>query len=148
MNWYAWDSLSHPENAVTAFEKLLNTTPLKSATVKDLNYIWWGKIDKELPADSFAVVATTSMNFPKDVYQLSITADDLVRVYLDGKMIIDAWSSSYTQYDDGTSHMVELALNGKHQLKVVHAEKTGLATLQLQIRPKSHLLNSPVVAGK
>jgi hypothetical protein len=113
-----------------------------------LNYIWWGKIDKELPADSFAVVATTTMNFPKDIYQLSITADDLVRVYLDGKMIIDAWSSSYTQYDDGTSHMVELALNGKHQLKVVHAEKTGLATLQLQIRPKSHLLNSPVVAGK
>lgn len=148
VSWYAWDSLSHPENALPAFEKLLTTTPIKTATVKDLNYIWWGKIDKELPADSFATVATTTMNFPKDLYQLSITADDLVRVYLDGKMIIDAWSSSYTQYDEGTSHMVELALNGKHQLKVVHAEKTGLASLQLQIRPKSHLLNSPVVAGK
>jgi hypothetical protein len=148
LNWYAWDSLSHPENAPIGFEKLLAATPLKSATVKDLNYIWWGKIDKELPADSFATVATTTIDFPKDLYQLSITADDLVRVYLDGKIIIDAWSSSYTQYDDGTSHMVELSLNGKHQLKVVHAEKTGLATLQLQIIHKSHLLNSPVVAGK
>ncbi len=148
LNWYAWDSLSHPETEPQGFEKLLAATPLKTAIVKDLNYIWWGKISDGLPADSFATVATTSIDFPKDLYQLSITADDLVRVYLDGKIILDAWSSSYTQYDDGTSHMIELSLNGKHQLKVVHAEKTGLATLQLQIRPKSHLLNSPVVAGK
>lgn len=148
VQWFQWDSLSHPENAPKGFEQLLTGKPIKTATVKDLNYIWWGKITDQLPADSFATVATTTIDFPKDLYQLSITADDLLRVYLDGKIIMDAWSSSYTQYDEGTSHMLELALQGKHQLKIVHAEKTGLATLQLQIRPKSHLLNSPVAAGK
>ena len=60
VNWYQWDSLSHPENAVAAFEKLLTATPIKTATVKDLNYIWWGKIDKELPADSFATLQPLS----------------------------------------------------------------------------------------
>jgi PA14 domain len=139
IQYFQWDSLSHPEKQLSSFFKLLETTPLKSFQSKELNFIWWGKLGDQLPADSFATVATTIIDFPKGMYQIDITADDLVKLFMDGKEIMNAWESNATTYDESTHHKIQLPINGKHQFKIIQADYSGLATLQFHIQPVSFL---------
>jgi len=52
--------------------------------------------------------------------------------------VIDAWDSKYTELDENTHHRINIQLSkGEHSFQIVHAEKTGLATLQFYIQPES-----------
>jgi hypothetical protein len=101
-----------------------------------IDYTWWGSIGKSLPSDSFATVATTKMLLEENTYELGITADDYVKVFVDEKEVIDAWDTKYTELDENTHHRINIKLKaGEHSFKIVHAENTGLATLQFYIKP-------------
>ncbi len=139
IQYFKWDSLSHPEKQLSAFYQLLETRPLKTFQSKELNFIWWGKLGDQLPVDSFATVATSTIDFPKGEYQIGITADDLVKVFMDGKEIINAWEPNIAAYDESTHHQIKLSINGKHQFKIIQADYSGLATLQFHIQPISFL---------
>jgi parallel beta-helix repeat protein len=135
INWYRWDS-SQTVNDFSRFEALFNTLPLYTATVRNLNAIWWGKPDTHVPADSFATVAQTGLQLVAGRYEINLTADDFARVWVDDILVIDAWDPRYVDLDETTHHRAVLNLvKGTHRIKVVHAEKSGLATLQFSIRP-------------
>ncbi|HRI20612.1 MAG TPA: right-handed parallel beta-helix repeat-containing protein [Panacibacter sp.] len=134
IRFYKWNESNDPNKDYTSFLHSLSA-PVYTATVKDIDYTWWGTIGKDLPADSFATVAATTMNLPDAVYEISITADDLVKLLIDGKEVIDAWDAKYTTLDEDTNHRITLHLKGKHDFKIIHAENTGLATLMFYIKP-------------
>ncbi|MEN9686581.1 MAG: hypothetical protein RLZZ28_2367, partial [Bacteroidota bacterium] len=52
--------------------------------------------------------------------------------------VIDAWNSQYTELDENTHHSISLKLSaGEHSIRIVHAENTGLATLQFYLSPET-----------
>ena len=63
--------------------------------------------------------------------------DKNVKLYIDDKEVINAWDSQYTELDENTNHRISIKLKaGEHRFKFVHAEKTGLATMQFYIKPE------------
>ncbi|MDB5232052.1 MAG: hypothetical protein JWN76_2857, partial [Chitinophagaceae bacterium] len=135
ISWYKWDSLHDPNKDYNIFLSTFQQLPVLTATTKRPDYTWWGTIGKNLPSDSFATVAATTMNLPKGKYEISITADDLLKLFVDGKEVINAWDSKYVDYDENTNHPIVLQLEGKHDFKIIHAENGGLATLMFYIKP-------------
>ena len=135
VNWYAWDSAHNPNTDYKSFTTLFDKPSLKTEQPKKLDYTWWGKIGKDLPADSFATVATCTMELKKGRYRLGVTADDLVKVFIDGKPVIDFWDASLYKNDEDAHHSVILELGGKHEFRIVQVENGGYATLMFYLMP-------------
>lgn len=136
INWYKWDAAHDPAKDFTLFSELFDQSPIHSATTNKIDYTWWGAIGKNLPADSFATVAVSKIVLKEGNYQIAITGDDYVKVFIDDKEVIDAWDTKYTEYDENTHHRINITLAaGVHIFKIIHAEKTGLATLMFYIKP-------------
>jgi nitrous oxidase accessory protein NosD len=141
VNFYKWDADHDPAKDYNSFIGLFDGTPVYTTSVDKPDYIWWNSIGKDLPADSFATVAVTKMILEEKEYSIGITADDYVKLFIDGKEIIDAWNSQYTELDENTHHRVRIRLSkGEHSFKIVHAENKGLATLQFYMQP---VVNTP-----
>lgn len=136
ISWYKWDAAHDPSREYNSFTTLFETAPILTATTEKVDYTWWGGIGKDLPADSFATVATTKMILPEKNYTIGVTADDYVKVFIDGKEVIDAWDTKYTERDEDTHHRINIRLSaGVHTFRIIHAENKGLATLQFYIKP-------------
>lgn len=136
VNWYRWDAEHDPAKDYRQFTSLLEQTPFHTTTGSKIDYTWWGAIGKGLPADSFATVAVTTMVLPENTYELGITADDYAKVFIDDEELINAWDSKYTELDENTHHRKQIKLkSGEHQIRIVHAENKGLATLQFYLKP-------------
>jgi hypothetical protein len=64
-----------------------------------------------------------------------VTADDLVKVFIEGKEVISAWDAKLVEYDEYTNHTIRVKLNGDEDIKLVHVENSGLATLMFYLKP-------------
>lgn len=138
VNWYRWDAEHDPAKDYQTFSTLFEQPAFHTAKTANIDYTWWGAIARGLPADSFATVATTKMLVPADMYELGITADDYVKVWIDDQELINAWDSKYTELDENTHHRKQIRLSaGEHRIRIVHAENKGLATLQFYLKPVS-----------
>lgn len=112
VKWYSWDAAHNPNKNYEAFRSVYNHVPVRSETAKKVDYTWWGAIGKNLPADSFAIVATGTVEVPGGLYEVNVTADDLVKVFIDGKPLIDFWDATKYKYDEDTHHRATIKLNG------------------------------------
>lgn len=148
--WFKWDAATDPLTANDAFMNLLRTTtPIHVDTVSKLDFTWWESIGKNLPADSFATDAVTDIITEKGFYDLAITADDFVKVYVDGKLVMDGWDPKYTIYDEYTHHSTSIELTkGMHEIRVIHAEKSGIATLMFYLKPIKDKAEQPVYQSR
>ncbi len=135
VNWYSWDASHNPNKNYEQFKTAFKTNPVKSEQTKKIDYTWWGAIDKNLPADSFAIVATGTVKVDEGMYILSVTADDIVKVFVDNRLVIDFWDVSKYKYDEDTHHQATVKLNGKHTIRIEQVENTGYATLIFKIKP-------------
>jgi len=135
VNWYKWDTSHNPNKNYGLFKTVFNNTPVRSEQTKKVDYTWWGAIGKNLPADSFAIVATGTVEVEKGLYQLSVTADDLVKVFVDDKLVIDFWDVSKYKYDEDTHHNAKVQLNGRHSIRIEQVENSGYATLIFKLIP-------------
>lgn len=135
VNWYKWDVAHDPNKDYEQFKTVFNNPPVKTEQVKKLDYTWWGNIGKNLPADSFATVAIATLEVEKGLYTLAVTADDLLKVFVDGKPVIDFWDASKYKYDEDTYHSTVVKLGGKHNIRIEHVENSGYATLIFYLKP-------------
>ena len=140
VNWYRWDTAHNPNKNYEQFKTVYNNNPVKTEQVKKIDYTWWGVIGKNLPADSFAIVATGTVEVEKGLYTLSVTADDLVKVFVDEKLVIDFWNASKYKYDEDTHHKAAVKLNGKHTIRIEQVENAGYATLIFKLIPLNNKL--------
>jgi len=135
VSWYKWNAVTDPNKSYEKFQAVFNSIPLKTEQPKKVEYTWWGEIGKNLAADTFATVATGNVTVPKGKYRIAVTADDLVKVFVDGKPVIDFWDSGKYKNDEDTYHSADIELNGLHTLRVEHIENSGYATLIFYIKP-------------
>lgn len=136
VNWFAFDSLLNPVLHPEYLHQLDKKPPIRNEIVKRLDYAWWGGIvSNGVKYQQFFTIAEGRANFPKGAYELSITWDDAVRVYVDDKMVIDEWVPSKYLFDESPNKKIRVDLNGNHRFRVEHVELGGFATLGLKLKP-------------
>jgi len=135
VNWFAFDSLNNPITTGST-EIFRNQNPFKSEKVNKLDYAWWGGIKSgERKITQFLTIAEGTTDVQAGNYEISVTWDDAVKVYLDDKLIINEWNPSNYKFDESPNKKVELKLSkGLHSFRVEHAELGGFATLSLKLK--------------
>lgn len=102
----------------------------------------FGSPSPEIPADFFSARFTRRLHLDDGVYFFNLTVDDGARVWLDGQLIIDAWSIG-PQRD--VRAKVQIDTSGDHQIQVAYFENTGRASIQMtwdKIADKDEILGS------
>ncbi len=130
VRFFEYGDASDPVKQPQAFEQLLLGTPLKTVKVDRLDYMSGRVIEDGVPRDRFALTAEGTVNLPPGDHTLRVISDDGVRVWADGKVILDAWAPHESRVD-----RVGLA-GGRHTLKVHYFEAGGWAEMRLDIRPR------------
>jgi hypothetical protein len=105
----------------------------------DVNFDWGaGSPDGSLPADNFSARWTRSIWLAAGTYRFTVSADDGVRLWLDGVPLIDQWHVS-----TGDIYVVETPLTeGVHLMRIEYYE----ATLDARIHFASEFLSNPALA--
>jgi len=94
-----------------------------------VNFDWGiGSPDSKLPLDLFAIRWTGSLTAPTSgKYTIWVTADDGVRVWIDGKLVINAWRNQPpTEYSGGGTLSA-----GKHSIKIEYYDDRMGAVMKL-----------------
>ena len=79
----------------------------------------------------FTAIATTRIELPAGRYRFSASSDDGVRLSVDGKRVIDLWTSHPSHTDDA---LIDLE-GGRHELRVDFFQGVGGYVLWLQAAP-------------
>src|SRR5258706_7458167 len=137
INWFRVDtSAFNPVKTGSLFPANVRVRPVKSEKANKIDYAWWGGIKTdEGQVTQFITTAEGQAQFAKGRYQLSVTWDDAVRVFVDDKLVIDEWNPSQYTYDESPHRKIELNLNGTHHFRVEHIELGGFATLAVKLTP-------------
>jgi len=128
----------------------LEGTPDLTRIDRQVNFNWEsGSPDPKINSDQFSVRWTGKLvPSQTNIYQLSITTDNGVRFYLDGKLLVDKW------YDRGpTSDYVSLKLEAGHAYDILieYYENGGGAVAHLgwNLKPKEDIeIQEAVAAAK
>ncbi|HVO72166.1 MAG TPA: PA14 domain-containing protein [Aggregatilineaceae bacterium] len=82
-----------------------------------------------IPADYFSVRWTSAQYLSGGTYQVQALADDGVRVWVDGSLVIDQWHTA-----SGQTYLADVNLGaGPHSFMVEYYEATGNASINVQI---------------
>ena len=136
VRFYAMDTtIHHPIRTGQPFPSNARMSPIKSEHVKSLEYAWWGGVKGDKQYSQFITLADGTAVFKKGTYEVAVTWDDAVRVYLDGKILIDEWNPSLYKFDESPHRVVRVKLDGEHTFMIEHVELGGFATLSMKIRP-------------
>ena len=136
--FYSLDTTSYnPIKSGKLFSLNEKKAPFKVDHIDRLDYAWWSGIkEKGVVHPQFISVATAKANIPVGEYELSVTWDDAVRVYMDDKLILDEWNPSKYKFDESPNRQISLRISGEHIFRVEHLELGGFATLNLKLRHK------------
>jgi len=88
----------------------------------------WGRgaVVVGLPVDDFSARWSRTMSFEPGLYRFSAKADDGVRLYVDGNLVLDEWHDS-----DGVQvYVVDRTLRDQHRLVVEYYERGGDALVK------------------
>jgi parallel beta-helix repeat protein len=111
-----------PDMAMTA-----KLPSILEAKADRIDYLSGRAIAPGLPNDHIALIAEGSVDLPKGTFTLRTISDDGVRVWVDGKLVIDRWDVHESIVDE-----VPIS-GGRHNLKVEYFERTGWAELRVEI---------------
>src|SRR5690606_28343099 len=135
VKWFSYDTIRSPLDSKNEFLPV-ESLPIKSEKTDRLEYAWWGGIiegNKTYPY--FLTLAEGNVEVENGNYEIGITWDDAVRVYVDDSLVMDEWNPSEYKFDESPHKKIILPLNGRHHFKVEHLEKGGFATLSFRLKP-------------
>jgi hypothetical protein len=128
----------------------LSGNPAVVRSDANLAFNWgWGAPASGLPADHFSARWTRNVYFTQGQYRFSASVDDGIRVYVDGKTIIDQWRVTAP-----ITYTSSIALDaGTHALRVEYFENTERAQIHVwwdqewEIQVNSAIWQPPVHPG-
>ena len=128
----AWPTFVPPPTGVWLGEYYSNPVlagfPVLVRQDPAVNFNWgYGSPAPGIPADNFSVRWTSSVWYDEGTYRFYANADDGVRVWVDGRLVIDQW---HTWTPDTYSGEIWLG-SGYHQVVVDYYEAYGLAFISM-----------------
>lgn len=108
----------------------LSGTPALVRVDPEINFDWGaGSLASGLPADRFSVRWTgTLVPDVSGLFKLSVTTDDGVRLYLDGKIVLDSWVDRAPTTDFVT---LKLEARRRYEIRIDYYENGGGAFASL-----------------
>ena len=130
----SWERVTVPEEPITEWRgeyfgnSTLSGQPVFVRNDKDVDFDWsTGRPDWRLSADGFSVRWTRDLRLEKGLYRFSTETDDGVRLYIDGRRVIDEWRAM-----SRTRHSYEIRLSmGVHTIRMEYFERSGAASAKL-----------------
>lgn len=136
VSYFGFDSTTNPIKT-PYLERIKYQRPFKVESVNKLDYAWWGGMKTDtVQYRQFLTIAEGNAEIEKGSYELGVTWDDAVRVYVDGRLVIDDWDPSKYRFDESPNRKIKLQLGGKHTFRVEHVELGGFATLSLKLKKR------------
>jgi hypothetical protein len=104
--------------------------PLLTQTQPELNFNWgFGAPAPGVPQDNFAIRWTTRQSFEPGYYTFTTYSDDGVRLYVDGRRVIDSWRPM-RGFRSATLYLAA----GEHTVVLEYFEQRGIALVRLNWR--------------
>lgn len=130
----AWDAATEdPRSGEGAWAKILGKPPLASFEAAALDFAWGSSAPAAgVPADRFATVAETTLDLPEGAYLLTTVSDDGIRVFVDGKVVLEDW----TWHPPKEVRAALTLSEGSHAVRVEHFEIDGHASLSVKLTRK------------
>ncbi len=135
MKWFAFDTTSDPIKNKAGFTKLLSGAPIKMVQGADLGTVFGKAFGKNIAREKIATVSTSDINVPEGTYRVGISASEMVRVYIDDKLVIENWDPAKLIYDADYHRDTTIPLKGKHTIRVEQAQYGDYGMLNLRIQP-------------
>lgn len=109
----------------------LEGVPATTGNEIGINHTWGaGAPATGINADNFSARWTGSRSFDAGVYEVSVTTDDGVRVWVDGTLVIDQWREQ-----SATTFKKQVYLSaGVHHWQVAYFEAQGDAVIQFDLQ--------------
>ena len=101
-------------------------TPVAVVDIANINFDWGNRGPSQLNADGFSLRFSRRVTVAPAYYEFTAVADDGIRVWVDGRLIINAWPANPNQ-----SYKVGQILTGSHDIMVEYYEQSGLANVRL-----------------
>ena len=122
---FAWSDSTDPRSKPAAFDALLRTTSMVTQTLPRLDWMWSRSPVRSVPSTRMALEATARVVLPSGRHTLRTLSDDAIRVWVDGKLVIDHWTPHETMPDYAT------LAGGAHDLRVQYVQVDGWTELRL-----------------
>lgn len=121
-----WNAVYFPNNNMTGNVKLTENIGNKTY----LNKVWgYGSPGAGIGVDNFSGFFSKQYDIAEaGNYRFVGKVDDGMRIYVDGKAIVNSWDS----FQDNLNVTIPLT-KGKHQVTVQYREKSGAAHLQMNL---------------
>ncbi len=135
VKWFNFTKENDPIQQPAAFEVLLkDSTPVKTATINADEFDRVQGSMRELPRTHFITEVNSNIKVSKGKYRLDISAGDLIRVYVDSKLVIDSWKRGTIQNDADWHQEATLDLKGKHHIRILKVQYGGYGMLNCKLQ--------------
>ena len=130
VRFWTWDESRDPRTKYVDLMKWMETKPVAKYEATELGFASGGSPFAGVPDNQFATVADGTFEVDSGLYSINVTADDGVKLWLDGKLLVDEW-----HWQGPTLYTREVQLpSGKHSLKVHHFEIDGYTALKVEVK--------------
>ncbi|MCO5947375.1 right-handed parallel beta-helix repeat-containing protein [Mucilaginibacter flavidus] len=133
MQWFAFDDSNEPLKHEAEFKKLIVGNSVKTSTGKLLADVFGKNFGKNIARQKIATVSTTEINVPAASYRLGISASELVKLYVDGKLVIKNWDPAKLKNDEDNHKDAIIKLSGKHTIRVEQAQYSDYGMLNFRL---------------
>lgn len=130
LNFFEYADTSDPVKQPEAFQKLLGGIVVKTVTKDRIDYMSGRSIEEGVARDKFAFVAEGQADLPAGRYTVQVISDDGARVWLDGKLLIDAWDPHESRVDSA------VITGGRHAFRVEYYQNGGWSEMRFDIQPR------------
>jgi parallel beta-helix repeat protein len=128
VRFFTWrDSTGDPPRNPQAFAALLGGTPTFTRQPPRLDYMWYRPTIPGIPQERFAIAATGTVTLVSGQHTLRTISDDGVRVWVDGRLVIDSWTPHESKVDSAPLG------SGRHDIRVEYYQLQGWTELRLDI---------------
>lgn len=125
--FWKFETASDPLSAPAAFAALMSTAPARTESLDRLNFAN-ARAFGDGWTDHVAISAEGTLDLPAGKYELSITSDDGIRVWLDDRLAIENWNIHGPTEDHAALS------GGRHRLRLQYFQNTGAAVLVVQVK--------------
>jgi hypothetical protein len=127
---HAWDERTDPRSDPAAFRALLESgEPLLEERLERLDWLWYRPPVEGMPLERWALRAVGRVELPPGEYVLEAISDDATRVWVDGRLAVDAWQPHESRVDAARIG------GGRHDLVVEYYQVDGWVELAIDIQP-------------
>jgi nitrous oxidase accessory protein NosD len=130
LKFFEYAESSDPVKQADAFAKLLGGAAAKTVTKDRIDYMSGGLIEPGVARDRFAFTGSGTVDLPRGDFTVQVISDDGARVWMDGRLLIDAWEPHESRVDTA------VISGGRHAFRVEYYEVSGWSEMRFDIQPR------------